>query len=324
LIAVVASVLLLLYILVPSVLFRLLISTSLPVKKFQKTKSQEITFAAVSALLPFCLTLLFVWTFAHWPWPTPEDDLHRRLAYRAVYSSLTSDKQLDEALTVGKYWPAVNDVVRRQLRFLSWYYLLVCGEAWLFWWLAAQYRADDKRFRDRIGRLILPPVLSEWHVLLTNFGTPTVNAQIEVDVLSTDGVLYQGGLRNYFFDAEGELSGLLLSKASRYDRIQYTAHQQADFEATKSSWPNQPAHKFTRDRDTYWRLIPGANLFYIPKDRIANINVRHLTPPAEVPKATEARLLRRKITGYAILEQLSQPVSGTGDVAQPPDISEPK
>jgi hypothetical protein len=150
-------------------------------------------------------------------------------------------------------------------------------------------------------------------VLLTNFGSPRTQARIELDVLSTDGLLYQGRLRNYFFNAEGELAGVLLSKAARYDREQYTAHQKADFEATVSQWPANPAHKFTRTRETYWRLIPGADLFYIPGERIANVNVRHVTPPEDVPKATEERLVDRNITGYAIVEKPPQMTSGSGE-----------
>lgn len=176
-------------------------------------------------------------------------------------------------------------------------------ETWLFWWLATQYRTGGKRWRDRVGWLILRTVISEWHVLLTNFGSPTTKAQIEVDVLSTDGILYQGGLRDYFFNTDGELAGLLLSNAARYDRIQYEAHKPADFEAKVKNWPAEPAHKFTRDRARYWRLIPGADLFYIPRERIANVNVRHVTAPADVPKATEERLINRNIVGFAITEQ---------------------
>lgn len=282
-----------------------------------------MTFAVVSTFLPFWLTVALVWTVATWPFPTPEDSSHRRLAYRTVVTSLASDRQMEDALNGGLYWHSTNSVIRRQGRFLFWYYLLVCAEAGMFSWLSTQYRSTGKpRWLDRIAAQILPPSISEWHVLLTNFGSPITKAQIEIDVLSTDGILYRGGLRDYFFNAEGDLSGLLLSKAARYDRVQYSAHQQVDLDAIVARWPEAPTHKFTRDRDTYWRFIPGADLFYVPRERIANINVRHITPSADVPKATEERLVNRKITGYVIAEQPAQ--SSSSSVVHQAPSSPPK
>jgi hypothetical protein len=301
LIAVIASLVVLLYVLLPGALFRVITSLNFPVK-LQKTKAQEITFAAFSCLVPFCLAVALVWTVAKWPFPTQEDYAHRRLAYRTVFTSLASDKQMDNAIHDGVFWTSANSVLRRQIRFLLWYYLLVGVEAIYFSWLATQYRSTGmNRWRDRIGSVVFRPSISEWAVLLTNFGSPKAKALIELDVLSTEGVLYQGRLRDYFFNTEGELAGVLLSAAARYDKAQYSAHQQVDLEATVESWPHKPTHKFTRDRATYWRLIPGADLFYIPREKISNINVRHMTP--DIPKATEERLLSRKIKGYAIAEQ---------------------
>jgi hypothetical protein len=255
--------------------------------------------------------------------------MQRRLAYRTIYESITSDKQMDNAIQQKVFWSRVNSVVRRQTRVLSWYWLLVGVEAGYISWLGQQYRTEGKRWRDRIAKLLLRPIVSEWAVLLTNFGSPKTQARIELDVLSTDGVLYQGCLRDKFFDAEGDLTGVLLSHAARYDRTQYAAHKQADLEAaianrkgllqhlgvfaSKFLFPaNEPRHTFTRDRSTYWRLIPGADLFYIPRERIANINVRHVISDSDIPKATQQRLADRKITGYAISEEPAQSAAGAG------------
>jgi len=258
-----------LYVLIPGGLFRLITSFAFPVKN-QKTRTQEFTFAAVFCLAPFCLTVILVWTVATWPFPT------------------------------GTYWSHANSVMRRQIRFLLWYYLLVGLEAAYFSWLARQYQREGKRLRDRIARVAFRPSISEWAVLLTNFGRPTRGAHIELDVLSTEGVLYQGKLKDYFFNAEGDLAGVLLSGASRFDRDQYAAHRKADFEAIVKLFPQNPDHLFTLNRPEYWKFIPGADLFYIPRERVSNINVRHVLPDPDVPKAAEDRLIRRKITGYII------------------------
>jgi hypothetical protein len=311
LIAVIASLVVLLYVLLPGVFFRLVTSFNFPAK-LQKTRTQEFTFATLFCLLPFCLAVVLMWTVATWPFPTNEDASHRRLAYRTVFRSLASDKQMDNAIHDGVFWTSANSVLRRQIRFLIWYYLFVFVEAMYVSWLARQYRSTGKRWRDRIGSVVVRPIISEWGVLLTDFGSPKTKAHIELDVLSTEGVLYQGRLRDYFFNTEGELAGVLLSGAFRYDKAQYGAHRQVDLEATVAKWPAEPTHRFTRDRATYWRLIPGADLFYIPRERISNINVRHVTP--DIPKATEERLLDRKITGYAIVEQSPPMTTGSGEV----------
>jgi len=306
LIAVVVSVAVLLYILVPGGLFRLITSSAVPVKS-QKTRTQEFTFAALFGLVPFLLSLGLVW--GNWPWPTNESIAQRRLVYRTAFTSLASDKQLDDALNHKVYWPHVDSVLRRQWRFLFWYYILVGVEAGYVLWLAKQYRTEGKRWRDKTALKVLRPLISEWAVLLTNFGIPKTDAHIELDVLTTDGVLYQGKLRDRFFNAEGELAGVLLTSAARYDREQYSAHRKADLEALIAKWPSTPEHKMTQERSTYWRLIPGANLFYVPRERIANINVRHVISDIAAAKATEERLADRNITGFVISEPPPPPAS---------------
>jgi len=66
-IALIASALLGLYVFVPYILFHRLCSLFLRLKKFQRTKTDEIVFGVVVAGLPFLLTLFFVlaWVDQH-------------------------------------------------------------------------------------------------------------------------------------------------------------------------------------------------------------------------------------------------------------------
>lgn len=314
-IAVIASLVLLFYILIPSGIFRFVTSLTLPIKKFHKTKAQDITFAILTCLLPFGIALVLVWYVVAWPFPTHETLLQRRHAYRIFFLSMDNDKQMDEYAEAipakppdpGRpaiFWSSLNSVLKRQGRFLSWFYFLVVVEAGGFSWLAHQFRAGKRRWRDRIGAWVLPPVISEWHVMLTDFGSPSLKRAIELDILSTDGILYQGKLKDYFFDVEGELSGILLSHALRFDRDEYIDHKRADILGTlNKSMFRKPPKPFTQESSMYWREIPGADLFYIPKSRIANINVRHVIPASDVPKAAGARLAERKIKDLVISEK---------------------
>jgi len=134
---------------------------------------------------------------------------------------------------------------------------------------------------------------------LTKFGSPEPTPRIELDILTSDGVLYQGRLATHFLSHDGDLTGIVLNDAFRFDRDEYRDHKKADLDNAVKQPP--VTVKFTKEPAEYWREIPGAIAFYIPKDKISNINVRHITDPAEVPTATEKRLAARDMADYAIL-----------------------
>lgn len=174
------------YLLVPSGLFRSLYSLFLPrIIKFQRTRTEEFTFAVLAAILPFCLALGLVWTVATWPFSVHEDSSSaRRNEYHAVVGTAISDKGYEEGAKASVWWRALNRVIRRQARFLTWYYILVLGEAGLFAWLTRNYG----RWRETLpplrrsvylwsARKILLPAISEWHVLLTPFSYPPRRAR---------------------------------------------------------------------------------------------------------------------------------------------------
>jgi hypothetical protein len=301
-IALTASLFVLFYLLVPAGIFRFATSLAVPLKKFHKSKAQEFSFAVAACFLPFWLTMSLAWSVATRPFPTDESAQQRRQAYRTVFSALYSDKVFETTAANYTLWPAVNSVLRRQTRFLSWYYVLVCAEAAGFCWLAGRYgRFRTHRFYNFFAEHLLLPGISEWHVMLTDFATPTdTPREIEVDILSSENVLYQGQVSDYFLNAEGELSGILLSRARRFDRDAYLAHRNADLEAAKASGASSIEHRFAKDKEEYWSTIPGADLFYVPKEKISNLNVRHVTPAVEA--AAKARLEDRGIKEVTIEE----------------------
>lgn len=312
-IAVIASLVVLFYLLVPGGLFRLVTSTSLSLKKFHKTKAQDITFSLLTCVVPFCLAVWLVWYVCTWPFPTPESLGKRRQSYRTFFQTMDSDKRLEESLKIkpanftsedpyelAPFWSATDSVLKRQGRFLVWYYFLVILEAGFFVWMGKQYKRSGKkkRLRDRIGSRLLPPIISEWHVLLTNFGSPGPVPRIELDIFTSDGVLYKGQLADYFFTPDGDLSGIILKDAFRFDRDDYRDHKKADLDNAVKQPP--VTTRFTKEPTEYWREIHGAIAFYIPKEKISNINVRHVTDPADVAVAAEMRLAARNMSDYLI------------------------
>lgn len=60
-IALVASGLLVLYLLTPGIIFRVVFSLYIPLKEFQRTKTQQLTFAALTSLAPLLLAIKLSW-----------------------------------------------------------------------------------------------------------------------------------------------------------------------------------------------------------------------------------------------------------------------
>jgi hypothetical protein len=273
------------YLLVPSGLFRLFYSLFLPrIIKFQRTRVEEFTFAILSAILPFLLALALSWTSPIQPFGVEgRSAADRRQAYRTFIAPAISDKTFGESKGQEvAYWSAANQVFRRQASFLTWYYLLVLLEAYIYARLTAHYGSWRESLTGRKRRLylkvaekVLLPSVSEWHLLLTPFYyPPKPQRQVWVDVLTTLDILYKGHVNEYFLDKEGELSGLLLESPRRFDR---------------QGLLRDIAVGTKRDTRAYWRDIPSNNL-YISSDKITNLNVRYLTAEEVVALGASARL----------------------------------
>jgi hypothetical protein len=165
----------------------------------------------------------------------------------------------------------------------------------------------DKRWYDWFAEPILFSSISEWHIIFTDFAFPAETIKY-VDVLSTEGILYRGLLSDSFFNSDGELTGLLLEDPYRFDRDEYVDHKKADLAAHIKAMPDEPLYVVARDREAYWRPISKQdfledNLFYIPKDRISNLNVRHRTVEEKIPQAAESRLMQRDIDEFIVSEE---------------------
>jgi len=86
---------------------------------------------------------------------------------------------------------------------------------------------------------------------------------LEVDVLTKNGTLYQGGVQDRMIGPDGSLLSITLADPRRFLREEFHRQKQEDVEA--------PA-------DYFWRHIPG-KLFVIMGSDIASVNVRY--PPRQ-------------------------------------------
>jgi hypothetical protein len=326
-IALITTLFLIFYILIPGALFRFATSfSSVKLKSFQRTRTQEATFSVAVALLPFALALAGVWylpVIRHHPFAIREGtDAERREDYRRAGQMLfTSDLAkltgcsplLAPCQAADTYWNSLNLVLRRQARFLSWYFVFTFAEGWAFGLFAGKYGAWQRtarnehnlwvRLYDWFTRRFVLPNISEWHVLLTGFNWPE-GVLVVADVLQQDGHLYRGRVEDYFVDPDGKLTGILLRNVDRFDLHAYRHAQET------SSNPQ------TLASENFWKTIPSEN-FYIAQSSISNLNIRFA--PGEdhaLEDVTRQVLSREDIQGSISLES-AEPDDNVGPQTRP-------
>jgi hypothetical protein len=318
-IALLTTYFLVFYVLIPGILFRFITSLFVPLKLFERTRTQEATFAVAVALIPFFLALFCVWFLPitrHYPFPVPEGTLaERQQDYRRVTIILTSGDVSKYLSQVGpsdtnsaapslndSNWNALSHVLHRQARFLTWYFAAVALEAWAFGFFASRYGSwqDEKargwrRIRNALykplARKMILPNISEWHLLLTDFNWPARREIfVSVDILQPDGRLYQGNVADYFIDSAGKLTGILLKHVSRFDRESYAA-------AKSDQQTVQPVQPVSTSR--FWINIPSRH-FYVSERSISNLNVRFVPQDETLISLAETILDKQNTASYNI------------------------
>lgn len=257
-----ATGLILVFLLIPGFLFRSVFSFFLPLRKFERTRSEEIAFAAKICAAPLLLAVLQVCAlgfFLHHPLPT-----HSGLAPFASNVEIllrdgVSEKHLEDDLGWRRFTDAAGQVFPVVGNFLIWYYVWLMLEAFALGVLSSRFGSLRQRrgWRWILEKMLLPAI-SEWHVLLTTFAFPKNSDRVPVaDVLTADDHLYHGTVENYYLDRSGKLSGVLLAGAYRFDRAGYLRARQAGA---------------VPQRQPFWKEIPGKNV-YVFADRITNLNL---------------------------------------------------
>ncbi|HTJ31573.1 MAG TPA: hypothetical protein VL346_13805 [Acidobacteriaceae bacterium] len=324
-IALVTTLLVVFYVLIPGILFRFGTSfSSVKLKSFQRTRTQEVTFATSVALLPFLLAFFgvkYVPVMRDHPVVVAEssgaewlEDNHRlgAMLTGSDFSKLAGCEPSGKPCAgADAYWNALHGMMLRQERLLSWYFLFVFAEGWAFGVFAGKYgdwrhgggkRKGLLRLYTWFARKFVLPNLSEWHVLLTGFNWPK-GVVVVVDVLQTDGHLYRGRVEDYFVDVDGKFSGLLLHDVDRFDLNAYRRAQEM-------------GHPETLASENFWKTIPSEN-FYIGHGSISNLNIRFMAGGDEVLEEVS----REALEGEAIDADISVESENADEAeGQHPDI----
>jgi hypothetical protein len=284
------------YLLIPAGLFRFTASLFLKLKQFQRTKTQEFVFAVGAAILPFSVAWIFVLA-DFWPWPLPVGgSLPERWAdYTRVYEGIVSDKIFSSAASTALFWSAVERVWHRQVNFLSCYWAIIILEALLFAFLIKKYPAwRNNSAYSYVADKALLPHLSEWTLLFSpslSLGSEPPR-EVWLDVVTADGTLYRGLLADFFLDQNGNLTGFLLASrqtdpgpAETTTRVPtFRSPLRFDRERYLQCRESRP---YTCSPAAFWRHIPSG-AFYIPHDKVVNLNVTYVEthPEATLNQAT--------------------------------------
>jgi hypothetical protein len=277
-IALAASLVLALYIVVPGLLFRSLYRLFIPLRIVVGTTTEQATRAVITTIFPFVLALLIAWyvpTLDNFPVPANHPEL-RAADYRLIAGCLYSDQYFT---TAGQsFWDALDRTWHRQFVFLFWYYLLTAGVGLIFGYLAGSYgRLKANRYYRWFADKLLFSRISEWHPLLTPFVFADKSTIVRANILTVSDNLYRGLVSEHFVDAEGKLTGVILTEAVRFDRRSFLQ----DKDAMRST-----------ETEAYWKEVPGDKL-YVFADKIVDLNLSYESP--EPSQAVLERFLSRRL-----------------------------
>lgn len=195
-----------------------------------------------------------------YPFPVEENSAQQRRAdYKTISAGFYSDSEF--AKLGDEFWHAATRCARRQARLVSWYFLFVGLESFAIGVLVSNYPKLKSERLKWISNSFLTAYISQWHPLLPK----REDIVVQIDILCTNDVLYQGELLDYFLK-DGELSGIILKTPRRFDRVAYLKEKEAG---------NKPEAK------DYWRSIPSKNLYFLA-DKIVNMNLTYLTPSEQI------------------------------------------
>jgi hypothetical protein len=298
--ALVFSLLLTLYVVVPEAVFRLTFGIKIPPRSFVLTKTETAYRAVLVAFFRFWIALASCWyapIVKNWPFPVQLRSIpQRRADYKLVVSALYSEAEYVKSQQL--FWPTLTRCMRRQTRLCLWYLLLVAVEGWFVGSAASKFPKYAsgtilRWFSDRV----LSPYISHWYPLLT---TSNVVPTIEADVLCTNDILYQGVVSEHFLKEGGELSGIILSEPRRFNRDAYKS------ERDKGSNPK---------KIDFWVPIPSQNLYFF-FDKIVNMNLRYVAAKAS-PQAVQ-KFLTEEVSFGGELGKLSVVIEEAADKKSSP------
>jgi hypothetical protein len=278
------------YFIVPELLTRFVVSFYFVRKASIGSRSEEILRAAFWAVVP----LAFAWWTRKAGWWTVPNNIANDS--QTVFSSLYSEKIFERCPSA--FYAAFRSFTAFNICLLVRTYGIVILGAILFGWIALRLGTVRTKLKSwpRLANFLhwaFVPRISEWDVALSPM---LVHAHkeliVRIDVLTKNGILYQGYVYEKRVTSDGDLATLIITDAQRMMRDDFI-RDRSSYEDKKASDPTVTKPK----TENYWRKIPG-EMFLLNGSEIATINVRHVRPvgvlkPREDQELTKALIMLR-------------------------------
>jgi len=252
------------YLLAPGAIYRAVFSLSIPSKRYQRNRTEEIVFSVIATMIPFAITWLLLCLTPIGRHPCIGGVLTKRQAYKQIFDALVGNGFQTGVSPSAAYLRALKE----QARFIAvlWFFCIIEGTAAIF---LLRHYGNYKR-GSRLSTLCEKCILvhvSEWQLLFTTLTLADVDKgkSVEVDVLTTYDMLYRGQLSDWFTESDGKLAGLFLAHAERYQKDKLERDREKGI---------------IKSTEAYWKIIPGANM-YFPANTIANYNIRYVKSNSE-------------------------------------------
>lgn len=263
-IALVVSLLVAVYVLGPDLVSRWILGFVAPRKSLVQTRSEEVARGFLWSIIPFVVALMLRHVGPLSLAPNSKVDL--QTFFSGLYSESFFDQHRQEFFASANSFIYLNACLGARL-----YTIVVVGSVALNFLIGKygvmrEWIASHPRFswlRAPLSTIILPRV-SEWHVILSPMLLPSQDMNIEVDVLTKSGTLYQGAFKDKNLASDGSLQSVTLGNPLRFQRDRYLDDRKTNLQT---------------DPKKYWKLIPG-QVFVIMGPDITTLNIRHM--PATV------------------------------------------
>ena len=288
--AVLLSLLLTLYLIIPEAIFRTIFGWYVPPRNYVLSRIETAYKALVIAILPLTLAWVGAWyapLMKTFPFPVRANTAEmRRSDYKLLASALYSEEEYRNSKK--EFWPTFTRCCRRQARLIIWYILFIGIQARIAGSLAANFaKYRNSSFYLWFADKFLFSYISEWHPLLTPYVFVDKETTVQADILCTNGILYQGTVTQHFIK-DGSLTGIFLTAPKRFNHDRYVRDREAlDKEGKKP------------DKLSYWQPIPSENLYFFG-DKIFNMNLTYKPPAGKIVVDDAVRRLILEIVGSAL------------------------
>ncbi len=269
-----------LYLLGPDLISRTIIGFVAPRRPASANRGEEISRAVFWAVIPLGMAILWV---IHTPSLRVWGDSNTVINVYACLS--TTCGGADRA----NLWPSVRGFLGMNFSLLWREYLLVVLGAIMACILIANFGRIRRRLKHPFLRELLAqavtPMLADWHVWLSDMLLPEGDLTLIADVLTRNGMLYQGAVDKKVLAADGSLQTLTLVSPRRFLREEYKEKGRPD------------------NRNSFWRQIPGSVFILLASD-IVNLNIFYVRKVVEPPggePSTEEQDQLQKIRARLVL-----------------------